>query len=80
MAEKSEFDRGGSGMTRGGLDRFLGPPAGEYSHLPPSIADDKVDPDDKGEELDCAGKDADAPVCEIAEAEEEARERGSSAT
>jgi hypothetical protein len=80
MAEKSEFDRGGDGMTRGGLDRFLGPPAGDYSHLPPSIADDQGDPDEKSPEMDCDGKDANEPVCEIAKVEEEVRERGASAT
>ena len=80
MAEKSEFDRGGDGMTRGGLDRFLGPPAQDYSHLPPSVVDDKVDPDDAGRELDCQGKDAKEAVCEIAKVEEEVRERGASAT
>jgi hypothetical protein len=80
MAEKSEFDRGGDGMTRGGLDRYLGPPAGDYSHLPPAIADDKIDPDDPGGEIDCAGKDADEAVCEIARAEEAEREGGQNAT
>jgi hypothetical protein len=80
MAEKSEFDRGGDGMTRGGLDRFLGPPAGDYSHLPPSIEDDKVDPDQRDEPIDCAGKDADEAVCDIAKAEEAEREGGTNAT
>jgi hypothetical protein len=81
MADKSMFNRGGSGMTRGGLDRFLGPEADSYSHLPPAIADDKLNPDESTEkELDCTGKDAEEPVCEIAEAEEEVRETGGSAT
>ena len=81
MADKSMFDHGGSGMTRGGLDRYLGPEADSYSHSPPAIADDKLNPEEPAEEkLDCAGKDADEPVCEIAEAEEELRETGGDAT
>lgn len=80
MAERSMFDRGGSGGTRGGLDRFLGPKAGDASNLPPSIDDQKTDPDAAEQELDCAGKDAHEPLCEIAKAEEEEREKGSNAT
>jgi hypothetical protein len=80
MADKSTFDRGGTGMTRGGLDRFLAPTAGSYSHLPSSIDDDKINPDQPIEELDCNGKDTGEPVCEIAKAEEEERERGANAT
>ena len=80
MAEKSMFDRGGSGETRGGLDRFLGPKAGDFSHMPPSIEDDKLNPDQPERQLDCAGKDAAEPLCEVARAEEEEREGGSNAT
>ncbi len=80
MPEKSMFQPGGDGMTRGGLDRFNGPPAGDYSNLPESIEDAKTDPDDEKIELDCAGKDAGEAVCEIAKAEEEERETGANAT
>jgi hypothetical protein len=80
MAEKSEFDRGGDGMTRGGLDRFLGPPASDNSHMPPAIEDEKADPYDRGESIDCSGKDVDEAVCEIAKAEEAEREGGTTAT
>ena len=64
------------GMGRGGLDRFLGPPAGDSSNLPPAVENpgsEKV-PERK---MDCAGQDANEAVCEIANAEEEERERDS---
>lgn len=69
----------GSGMGRGGLDRYLGPQAKDSSNLPPSVNA----PDDSAERqrtLDCAGTDANEAVCEIANAEEEEREQGSNAT
>ena len=80
MPEKSMFQPGGDGMTRGGLDRFNSPPAGDYSNLPPSIEDPKSDPEDSKKVIDCAGKDSKEAVCEIANAEEEEREMGSNAT
>ena len=68
MAEKSIYSRGGSGMTTGGLDDYLGPEAQDFSNLPESIEDpEKVE--EKVRELDCAGADANEPVCKIAEAE-----------
>jgi len=78
----SMFNRGESGMTRGGIDQNLGPQAEDYSSLPNSS---DVDPIDKttpdGErEIDCAGKDADQDVCEIAKLEQEEREIGGNAT
>ncbi len=65
MAIKSTFDRGGDGMTRGGLDRYLGPPAEDYSNLPESITDPLAE-DDPQIEVDCQGKNKDEAVCEIA--------------
>ena len=76
----SVFQPGGDRGTHGGLDRFLGPPAKEFSHMPPGLDEGKVNPDETEHELDCAGKDADEPICEIAKLEEEERERGSNAT
>jgi hypothetical protein len=80
MPEKSIFEPGGDRGMHGGLDRFLGPPAREYSHMPPALDEDKVQPDEAEGKLDCAGKDADESVCEIARAEEEEREMGSEGT
>jgi hypothetical protein len=69
MAIKSTFARGGDGMTSGGLDRFLAPPAGDYSNLPESIEEPApvVEPEIP---VDCDGKDRDQPVCQIAAAEQ----------
>ncbi len=68
MAEKSMYSRGGSGMTTGGLDGHLGPEAQDFSNLPEGIEDpEKID--ERVRELDCAGADANEPVCKIAEAE-----------
>jgi hypothetical protein len=67
MAE-SIFARGGSGMTRGGLDRYLGPEGLDSSSLPESIENPK---EEGSREVDCAGDDAGSAVCEIAKAEKE---------
>lgn len=80
MFARSTYQPGGDGMTRGGLDRYLGPEARDSSTMSPRIEDAKTDPDEETRELDCTGKDANEAVCEIANAEEEERERGSNAT
>ena len=67
----SMFGRGGSGLTRGGLDRYLGPEAGDESSLPPSIEDPAHVPEPE-HPVDCAGADKDQAVCQIAEAEKAA--------
>jgi hypothetical protein len=68
MAERSIFDRGGSGMTTGGLDRYLGPEAQDYSSLPEHIEDPEKVTDAR--DVDCQ-KNKDEPVCQIAKAEQE---------
>ena len=70
MAERSIFSRGGSGNTRGGLDRYLAPPAIDDSNLPPSI-DDPAHPPEPEHPVDCAGADKDEAVCQIAKAEQD---------
>ncbi len=80
MPDDSEFHPGNSGITRGGLDRYLGPEARDYSNIPAALGDEKSNPDESPRQMDCAGKDAGESVCEIANAEEEQRERGSNAT
>ncbi len=55
-------------MTTGGLDGYLGPPAGDFSNLPPSI-DDPEKCEEDVPDPDCAGADADEAVCQIAKAE-----------
>ena len=67
---KSSFDRGGSGNTQGGLDRFLGPRGSSRSKMPPALDDEKANPDEQGE-VDCENKDADEPVCELKKAIDE---------
>ncbi len=69
MIEKSIYSRGGSGMTTGGLDGYLGPEAQDFSNLPESIED--PDKGDDVAEVDCAGSDKNEAVCQIAEAEKE---------
>lgn len=64
----SGMERGG--MGRGGLDRYLAPPASDHSRLPKP---DPAEAADSQRALDCAGKDANEPVCEIANAEFEER-------
>ncbi len=67
MAERSMYSRGGSGMTTGGLDGYLGPEAQDFSNLPESIEDpEKID---QTPEVDCNGSDKDDSVCQIADAE-----------
>lgn len=75
MKIDSAYKNGGSGMTRGGLDAFLGPEARDYSNLPEHIEDAEAEPDKR--ELDCENADKDEAVCQIAEAEQkEQKERG----
>lgn len=74
MAESIFSNQGGE--TRGGLDRYLGPEAKDFSKMPP-LEDPDAPPD---RQLDCEGADANEPVCEIARAEEDEREIGSNAT
>lgn len=74
MAE-SIFNNSGS-ETRGGLDRYLGPEARDFSKMP-NLTDADA-PKDKP--MDCENADASEAVCEIAKAEEAQRETGSSAT
>jgi hypothetical protein len=62
-------------MTRGGLDRFLGPEAQDYSNLPEHIEQAEVEPDER--QLDCDNADQAEPVCQIAKAEEEERAKDS---
>lgn len=72
MAERSMYSRGGSGMTRGGLDRYLGPEAQDSSSLPEDI--EQPQPQEDAPEVDCSGADRDEPVCQIAKEEEEKRQ------
>lgn len=73
MAEsKSIYSRGGSGMTTGGLDGYLGPEAGDFSNLPdhieePAVMDDML-------QVDCDGADKAEMVCQIAEAEKKLKD------
>ncbi len=71
MAERSMFAPGGSGMTRGGLDRYLGPAAIDDSNLPAATQPDDH-PAAAETPVDCAGADKDQAVCQIAEAEKTA--------
>ncbi len=70
MAERSMFAPGGSGMTRGGLDRYLGPAASDDSNIPAALEapDNAAEPEVP---VDCKGVDADSAVCQIAKAEAE---------
>ncbi len=68
MAIKSVFDRGGDGMTTGGLDRFLAPPAQDHSNLPDRITE-PVAKDEGASVVNCGGADKDQSVCQLAEAE-----------
>ena len=70
MAERSTFAPGGSGMTRGGLDRYLGPAAIDDSNLPAAL-ESPDQPAEPEHPVDCAGADKDEPVCQIAAAEKE---------
>ena len=72
MAERGIFAGGGDGMTRGGLDRYLGPPAGDYSEMPPSIEDPAEAAADAVPDVDCSDPaNAGLAICQIAEAEKE---------
>jgi hypothetical protein len=71
MNTDSIYNRGGSGMTRGGLDRFLGPQAEDYSNLPEHIEQAEAEPDER--KLDCENADREEPVCQIAKSEQEKR-------
>jgi hypothetical protein len=68
METKSIYSRGGSGMTTGGLDAYLGPDASDYSSLPSSIEEPKAAEDVR--EVDCSVNSSE-PVCQIAEAEKQ---------
>jgi hypothetical protein len=72
MAEQSIYSRGGSGMTRGGLDRYLGPEAQDSSSMPEDIEQPK--PEEVVLEVDCAGADRNEPVCQIAKEEQKQRQ------
>ena len=54
-------------MTRGGLDRFLAPEAGDYSNLPDRDSDSSLP--ESLSQMNCTGVNKDQPVCQIAEAE-----------
>ena len=69
MADRSIYSRGGSGMTRGGLDRYLGPAAGDYSSLPDHP--DEAELAEPTVPVDCENADKDEAVCQIAAAEKE---------
>ena len=69
MSQKSIFSRGGSGMTTGGLDGYLGPEAQDHSNLPEHIEEPKKSLDDST--MDCDGAAKDQAVCQIAKAEKE---------
>jgi hypothetical protein len=66
--KRSIYSRGGSGMTTGGLDAYLGPDAQDYSSLPENIEDPEKIPD--APEVDCTVNSTEA-VCQIAEAEKQ---------
>jgi hypothetical protein len=68
MAERSIFSPGGSGMTRGGLDRYLSPSGIDDSRLPESITDPSLHAEPEVP-VDCDGADKDTAVCQIARAE-----------
>lgn len=75
MADKSMYSRGGSGMTTGGLDGYLGPEAQDHSNLPEQIENVEVEDDVSEAVIDCEGADREEPVCKIARAEDEARQQ-----
>lgn len=64
MAEKSIF-LGGDGMTRGGLDRYLGPEARDTSSLPAATGN----PEDDAAAADPNATNSDPVLNEIAAAE-----------
>jgi hypothetical protein len=72
MARKSMYERGGDGLTSGGLDGYLGPEAQDHSNLPDHTEDVEQEPETP---IDCKGKDAAEAVCQIAELEKQ-REPG----
>ncbi len=74
MADRSIFSPGGSGMTTGGLDGYLGPQGQNHSNLPESISDPEKQ--SNVPEIDCQTN-GQEPVCQIAEAEKENRQRDS---
>ncbi len=53
MAQKSVFDptNNDDRPIQGGLDRFLGPPASSYSHMPGDLIDGKTD-DESGPDVE----------------------------
>lgn len=75
MSQKSIFDpHGNDENLQGGLDRFLGPQAKTYSHMPEDLEDgqdeDKAASDAAGMNCDDPNS-ADQPVCQIKKAEDE---------
>ncbi len=70
---KSIYDPKGDHETfRGGLDRYLGPPAQAHSKMSEDLTDGDAEAD-KTREVDCCGEDADEPVCRI---EKELKRKG----
>jgi hypothetical protein len=67
MTLRSIYSSGGSGMTTGGLDGYLGPEAQDFSNLPTHI--EEVDAAKDVPDVDCQGADSNEPVCQIAAAE-----------
>lgn len=81
MAQKSVFDptNNDDRPIQGGLDRFLGPPAGSYSHMPGDLIDGKTG-DESSPEVEAQtgdpergdwGTNPDEPVQQIREALDE---------
>lgn len=82
---KSVFDphNEDDAQLRGGLDRFLGPPARAYSHMPDDLIDGKVEEDETSPEVESRDPESgmdneqgdwrnpDEPVQEIREALDE---------
>ncbi len=74
MVQKSIYSRGGSGMTSGGLDGYLGPEAQDHSTVLERL--DEVGNIEEKQEVDCEGKDQSEPLCQIAKAEEAVTRKG----
>ncbi len=70
MALRSSFAPGGNGMTRGGLDRYLGPSVMGDSNIPESLQAPEH-PAEPVAPVDCSGADKGEAVCQIAAAEKE---------
>ena len=68
MDKRSMYSKGGSGMTTGGLDGYLGPEAQDFSNLPTSIEEPEIVNDVL--DTDCAAN-PDEAICQIAAAEKQ---------